>query len=480
MRSWKTTILPVPEYNPLDDEGPEWAEWMRRFAADDDASDLSGEFEAIDAVDAESAADFDDGDDDEETYSQVPPPHERSWVHPAEAAAAARAAAADHPGDPAQGIEPGQPGTRQPNKQHSDISQLRVRTTTTTRSGSRPVGSRQAIFALATTALVGVLVLGGIRLIADGERAADAQDSLGVVSSSAISSIGNQVAGPANLEWTDAARARVAPGLARIEAVSGGTTIQGAGIALDGNGNILTSAVLIEGASHILVWTCEGRFSASVVGLDDLTDVAIIRIDASIEAPDMATDQQVQAGQYALIAEVDDDTAVRIGRVKKVRDNAEVAPGLEVHGLLETTLAPNTTLPGAAIFDDLGVVIGMATGQVADSDKVAAHVLPIDLADRVANEILNFGEANHAWLGIYGVDGPQGAFVESIVAGGPAEQGGIRTGDLISGVDGMPVTSMDDLVSALRGFAPGDDVSVQFSRDLETHSLVVRLGAVAD
>jgi len=459
---------------------------MRRFAADDDASDLSGEFEAIDAVDAESAADFDDGDDDEETYSQAPPPHERAWVHPAEAAAAARAAGhPGHSGDPTEGTEPDQPGTQEPNKQHSDISQLRVRTTTTTRSNtrpvdSRPVSSRQAIFALATTALVGVLVLGGIRLNADGERAADAKDSPGVVSSSAISSNGNQVADPANLKWTDAARARVAPGLARIEAVSEGTTIQGAGIALDGNGNILTSAVLIEGASHILVWTCEGRFSGSVVGLDDLTDVAIIRIDASIEAPDMATDQQVQAGQYALIAEVDDDTAVRIGRVKKIRDNAEVAPGLEVHGLLETTLAPNTTLPGAAIFDDLGVVIGMATGQAADSDKVAAHVLPIDLADRVANEILNFGEAKHAWLGIYGVDGSQGALVESIVTGGPADLGGLRPGDLITGVDGMPVTSMDDLVSALRGFAPDDDVSVQFSRDLETHSFVVRLGAVAD
>jgi putative serine protease PepD len=133
----------------------------------------------------------------------------------------------------------------------------------------------------------------------------------------------------------------------------------------------------------------------------------------------------------------------------------------------DAPIAPGSS--GGALLDSTGAVIGITTA-IAVSDVGAeglGFATPIDIARDVAEQLITTGKVVHVWLGIEGEDGTanSGALVRKIRADSPAAKAGVQERDVITSIEGKPVTSMSALVIALRTRKPGQVVTIGLSRD---------------
>jgi putative serine protease PepD len=129
------------------------------------------------------------------------------------------------------------------------------------------------------------------------------------------------------------------------------------------------------------------------------------------------------------------------------------------------------------------VVIGVTTTPAGD--KGLGFATPIDVAKAVALDIIATGSAHHVWLGVQAADvdtttaktlGVQGgAKLAAVIGGSPAAVAGLLVDDVITSIDGAPVSSMTGLVLALRSHEPGDLVQIDYLRDGEPHTCTVTL-----
>jgi S1-C subfamily serine protease len=127
------------------------------------------------------------------------------------------------------------------------------------------------------------------------------------------------------------------------------------------------------------------------------------------------------------------------------------------------------------------------TSQAAEPEDAFGFATPIELAHRVASQLVEGGRAVHGWLGIAGIDLSArraealgiagGALVREVALGGPAEAAGLQTGDVITELDGLPVRSMSALVVAMRDHQPGDAVLVGYWRDGRRHETSIPVSA---
>jgi putative serine protease PepD len=101
--------------------------------------------------------------------------------------------------------------------------------------------------------------------------------------------------------------------------------------------------------------------------------------------------------------------------------------------------------------------------------------VPIDVARRVADDIIGGGRARHPWLGIEGEDDETGPMLRTVAADSPAELAGLAAGDVLVEIDGTPVSAMSDVIVALRAHRPGDEVAIDYRRDDATHSCTAEL-----
>jgi len=348
---------------------------------------------------------------------------------------------------------------------------------------------RRYVFAASLTTLVGLLVFGGFQL---GRIAPPTSDEAIAVptSESVMSAAGSE-------SWTHALRSRIEPSLPRIEVTRNGSMSEGQGILFTEQGHILTSAALVEDASHTVVWFGNLRHEGTVIAADKLTDVAVVQVADPPAVPAvLGVRHEAQIGQHALT--LDDRAGLQPGRIASLGAEVKLDYGRTFYGLLGVT-TPNDLQPGAAVFDDAGIVIGMApmvpeaaaslfhpVSTNSPSAPRTGQVIPISLVQRVAAEFVTVGYVQHAWLGITGVDSsPEqvaevglvgAAIVIDVEAEGPADLGGLQAGDLIVQVGEAPVRSMADLVLALRNHEPDAKLEVLTFRESRLVNQTVTLG----
>lgn len=348
---------------------------------------------------------------------------------------------------------------------------------------------RRHLFAASLTTLVGLLVFGGFQL---GRMAPPTPNRQAAVptSEAVLSATGSA-------SWTSSLRSRIEPSLPRISVTRNGSMDYGQGILFTDQGHILTSAALVEDATHTVVWFDNLRHEAIVLGADKLTDVAVLQVaDPPAMPAILGVRHEAQIGQYALT--LDDQTGLQPGRIASLGAEVQLDYGRTFYGLLGIT-TPNNLVPGAAIFDDSGIIIGMApsvpdtaaalfhpVSMTSDSTRRTGQVIPISLVQRVAAEFIAIGHVQHAWLGVTGIDAsPEhvdevglvgAAIVVDVVRDGPANVGGIRPGDLIVQVGGVPVRSMADLVLALRNHEPEAELQILTFRNTHLINRTITLG----
>lgn len=325
-------------------------------------------------------------------------------------------------------------------------------------------------------ALVTLAALAVLGLLDDDERAAPA------VIRQAARPASAPVAGSGSVVRI---AAEVRPAIAKVRVEGGGATSSGSAVLYRDDGHFLTNAHVVEGADSIEVSLADGStHEAGVVGTDEVTDIAVLRIPHRDGDPyptavlgtaaDLAVGQPVVAIGSPL--GLSGGSSVTTGVVSALGREVE-AEGTSLLDMVQTDAAISPGSSGGALLDGTGAVIGITTA--VGVSEVGAEGLgfatPVDVARSVAEDIITTGRAVHAWLGVRGSDLDQrsaedlgvrgGARVEQVVAGSPADDAGVIPSDVIVAVEEEAVASMSGLVIALRERHPGDEVALDVVRD---------------
>lgn len=265
----------------------------------------------------------------------------------------------------------------------------------------------------------------------------------------------------------------------------GQSQAEGSGFVVDTNGDIVTNAHVVDGATSIKVRFQNGKTAkATLVGSDDSTDIAVVRVsaDSSLLHPlSFADSSTVQVGQSvaAIGSPFGLPGTMTSGIVSALNRTITAPNNYSISGAIQTDAAINHGNSGGPLLDLSGRVIGVNAQIDSDSggNDGVGFAIASNAAKSVADTLIAGGKVQHAYLGIRVTDAAtSGAQITSVVSGSPADKGGLKAGDVITAIDGTSITSADDLTAAVGARKPSDTITVTISRSGKTQDVKVTLG----
>jgi putative serine protease PepD len=260
---------------------------------------------------------------------------------------------------------------------------------------------------------------------------------------------------------------------------------EGTGFVYDRRGDIVTNDHVVGGTKSILVrFLGNQTFKARVVGRDTSADLAVIRVSApsSLLHPlTLGDSASVQVG----------DPVVAIGSPFGHAESltAGVVSGLHVAvdspsntptDAIQTDTAINPGNSGGPLLDAHGQVIGITTSTESRSGNSngVGFVIPSDTVRAEAPVLVAGKTVDHGYFGAVLGDSnaPLGARVMRVIAGGPSSRAGIKVGDVVTSVDGIPIAASDDMVGLTKAHLSGDTITVVYTRNGKSHTTTVTLG----
>ena len=256
--------------------------------------------------------------------------------------------------------------------------------------------------------------------------------------------------------------------------VDGAAGRAGSGVVFRNDGHVLTNAHVVSGATTITATTASGHtVSAHVVGTDDDTDLAVLKLDGSgpFTPAVLGTTDGTAVGDPAVAvgAEVSSGVVSALGR------EITPQPGATLVDMIQTDAQVDTASSGGALLASDGSVIGITTAS-AGSSRVG-FATPVDVARAVADDLLQVGRVRDVWLGLKGSSAPDsgGVVIAEVITAGPAQLAGLMAGDVVRRIGGHPVATVSELRIALRRTHPGDPVPIVYDRNGTRHTAIVVL-----
>ena len=271
----------------------------------------------------------------------------------------------------------------------------------------------------------------------------------------------------------------------------------GSGFILSADGQLVTNAHVVSGAETVTVTLKDGRtFEGQVVGADPITDVAVIKIEATdLPTVTLGSSEDLIPGQWAIAIgnPLGLDNTVTAGIISAIdRSSSQVGVPDKRVRFIQTDAAINPGNSGGPLLDDQGRVIGINTAIRADAQGLG-FAIPIETASRIADQLFTNGEVQHPYIGIQMVDltpetraqlredasleleidEDEGVLILRVMNGTPAEQANLRKGDVIHKVNGTDVTSASEVQEQVEQSRIGDLLEIEINRGGE--QLVIEL-----
>lgn len=254
----------------------------------------------------------------------------------------------------------------------------------------------------------------------------------------------------------------------------------GSGFLVDKDGTILTNNHVVSQADEIDVKLADGRvFKAKVVGVDEKTDIAVIKIKANDSLPYCAlgSSKDMRPGDWVMAIgnPFGLEQTVTVGVVSATGR----ALGSGTYGrFIQTDASINPGNSGGPLFNVKGEVIGINTMIYAQAQGIG-FAIPVDMAKGVMPDLVSKGRVTRGWLGVaiqeltpelaksFGLEGKTGAIVAEVYAGSPAAKAGLGQGDVITKFNGSDIKDAGDLSYQVGQLSPNTAVKLEFYRNGE-------------
>jgi len=266
---------------------------------------------------------------------------------------------------------------------------------------------------------------------------------------------------------------------------------EGSGFIVSPDGYIFTNAHVVANAKIVTVKLTDRReFQAKVIGQDEKSDVAVVKIDAkNLPTVKLGDPRQLRVGEWviAIGAPFGFENTVTAGIVSA---KGRTLPDGSYVPFIQTDVAINPGNSGGPLFNLRGEVVGINSQIYSRTGgyQGVSFSIPIDLAMQVGQQLKTVGHVSRGKLGVviqevnaqlaesFGLDRPRGALISNVEKGGPAEKAGLQAGDVILGVNGQAVNSSSELPATIAGLAPGTSVKVDVWRNQQQRDITVKLG----
>jgi serine protease Do len=273
----------------------------------------------------------------------------------------------------------------------------------------------------------------------------------------------------------------------------------GSGFIISPDGYILTNTHVVSNASKITVKLTDRReFDAKVVGEDERTDVAVIKIVAKGDLPvvRLGDSSKLRPGQWVLAigSPFGFENTVTAGVVSATARGNVGEGGNGYVPFIQTDVAVNPGNSGGPLFNLNGEVVGINSQIYSRSGgyEGISFAIPIDVANNVAEQLIKTGHVSRGRIGVtiqevtaataenLGLDRPRGAAVASVESGGPADKAGIEPLDIITSVNGKPVETSGQLPAMIAEIKPGQAVQLDIWRDKAVKHISVTVEELKD
>ncbi len=295
-----------------------------------------------------------------------------------------------------------------------------------------------------------------------------------------------------------------------VEVTSQGTSSEaiGSGVILTSDGYIATNDHVVRGYTTFSVTLSNGtKVQARLVGQDAQDDLAVLKISASnLQPMAFADSSKVEVGEFALalgtpLGLADTTTFGIVSAVNRAANEQPSGPASELAGLIQTSAAINPGNSGGALVNLQGQLIGMPTLGASDTQSGSAandigFAIPSNRIKYVTDQLIKYGSLKQSGQGFLGIQGQnvtsqlatannlsvqQGVLVAGFSSdasgNSPAQQAGLKQGDVIVAVNGQAITNGDDLAGAVLTQQPGAQVTLTVVNSSGQHTVTVTLGA---
>jgi Do/DeqQ family serine protease len=275
----------------------------------------------------------------------------------------------------------------------------------------------------------------------------------------------------------------------------------GSGFIISSDGRLITNAHVISGADSVKVTLKDGRtFQGRVVGVDSVTDVAVVKIEANnLPTVPLGTSEKLIPGEWAIAIgnPLGLDNTVTVGIISALdRSSSQVGVPEKRVSFIQTDAAINPGNSGGPLLNARGEVIGINTAIRAGAQGLG-FAIPIETAQRIANQLFTKGRVEHPYLGIkmvtltpdlrkeinednsVGIKVTQdtGVVIVSVAKNSPADRAGFQAGDIIEKVGGKPIKSAAQVQEQVEASTVGASLAVEVTRQGKRKTIQVRPGA---
>ncbi|ERT05002.1 putative serine protease HhoB [Lyngbya aestuarii BL J] len=276
----------------------------------------------------------------------------------------------------------------------------------------------------------------------------------------------------------------------------------GSGFIVASDGRLITNAHVVDGAETVLVTLKDGRtFEGKVKGIDDLTDVAAIKIDVKdLPIAPMGRSDRIVPGQWAIAIgnPLGLDNTVTVGIISATgRSSSQVGIPKKRVRFIQTDAAINPGNSGGPLLNDQGEVIGVNTAIRANAQGLG-FAIPIETAVRIANQLFEKGKADHPFLGVQMVEltpkikaemseqldvklsEDRGVLVVRVVEDSPAAKAGILKGDILQKVSGLAVVTPTQVQEEVEMREIGEELAIEVNREGKVQTLKLKTATFPD
>lgn len=274
----------------------------------------------------------------------------------------------------------------------------------------------------------------------------------------------------------------------------------GSGFILSPDGHILTNSHVVEGTDTVQVILKDGRrYDGRVLGTDSVTDVAVVKIDATdLPIVTIGNSEKLSPGEWAIAIgnPLGLDNSVTVGIISATgRSSTDVGVPDKRIGFIQTDAAINPGNSGGPLLNAKGEVIGMNTAIISGAQGLG-FAIPINHAQQIAQQLITFGRAEHAYLGIemvtltetlrrelqnnkdlpFVIPDTDGVLIVNVVSGSPADIAGLQPGDVILNLDQQTIKTSERVQQIVQSKTVGSILQMEVNRNGSSLTLQVKTG----